>query len=272
MSKKFQAGLAEKLGLPEFIRFDPQYPDVNINVKEDVLEAFFGCLKILADDRIYPGMGYIYCFNLINRIFKDIVIVLEDIQKDPVTLLKERFEKLGWGAPQYITKNSDNPRLGGVKIEIKDGSKGTLLGIGYGSKNEAEAAAAQNALQKIEEKGYTLEYADELKLERQRTRNPEFEKQYRRVEAAIVKLNEMVQKSGKSGKIVEFKIESGGSHRAIGGGGGQRYTFVVKVAYQMVDGILDWKVFDQETGDDQDSTKIQLMRKVADKFQIPKEV
>jgi dsRNA-specific ribonuclease len=267
MSKEFQAGLAEQLGLPEYVRFDIT-KDININVKEDVLESFFGCLKILADDRIYQGLGYVYCLNLMNHIFNNIPIVLEDIRKDPVTLLKERFEKLSWGQPQYDYKNSENPSLGEVRAEIRDGNTGKLLGVGYGSKPKAEAAAAQNALQVIEAQGYTLEYADAYRLERQRTRNPEFDKQYRRLEAAIEKLNVESQKARKV-QISQFKIISAGSHR---GADGQRYTFAINCAYKGPDGNLIWKIIKQRTGDDQDNTKIQLMKEVADQFQIPEEI
>ena len=264
MSKEFQASLAEKLGLPEFIRFDPEFPNVNVNVKEDVLEAFFGCLKILADDRIQQGFGYIYCFNLINLIFNDIPIILEQIQKDPITLLKERFEKLGWGAPQYTNKNSDDPRLGEKKVEIRGGRTGDLLGVGYGSQAKAEAAAAQNALDKLDQAGITLEYADNERLERQRIRSPEFDKQYRRVQAAIDKLNIAARSQGKV-TISDFKIFQVESHRVTGG---QRYTYGINVAYQGTDGKLVWKVIAIQTGDDQDRTKIQVMKEFADKYQI----
>jgi dsRNA-specific ribonuclease len=268
MSKEFQAQLAEKLGLPEYVRFDPKYPNVNIHIKEDVIEAFFGCLSALSDDRIQKGFGTIYCFNLINDIFNDIPIVLEDIRKDPVTRLKELFEKLAWGTPQYTTKNSDNPKLGEVKVEIRYAQTGQVLGVGYGTKTKAEAEAATNSLKTLEDEGITVEYADQEKLERQRQRNPEFERQYRRVQAAIEKLNEVARNSGRV-TISDFKITQVETHRVQGG---QRYTFAIQVAWKGSDGKLVWKIITQQTGDDQDRTKIRVMKEFADKYNIPEEI
>jgi dsRNA-specific ribonuclease len=268
MSKRFQPVIADKLGLPEFVRYDPEYPEVTKKVKEDIVEAFFGCLKIICDDRIHMGMGYVYCFNLNNHIFKDIPIVLDDIQKDPITLLKERFEKLRWGEPQYTYKNSDDLSLGNTKVEIRDSRTGTLLGTGYGTKDVAEADAAQNALRKIEGEGCTLEYADKYRLEQKLKRDPEFEKQYRRVEAAIVKLNNAAQRSGKV-VIEKFKIQAVESHRVAKG---QRFTFAIQVAYKGPDDKLNWKILSQKTGDNQDATKVQLMKELADMYHIPNDI
>ena len=265
MSKEFQAEVAERLGLVEYVRFDPESPNVTESVKEDVIEAFFGCLDMLANDRLGVGMGTVYCFNLMKHIFNDIKIVLEDIQKDPVTLLKELFEKFGWGIPQYLMGNSDDPKIVGMKVEVRNGRTGTSLGVGYGSKAKAEANAARNALKKLADEGFTVEVADKNKLARQLQNNPEFDKQYKRVEAVIRQMNEAAQKANKT-KITEFKIKSIESRQ---GDKGKRFTFSIEVAFQGNDGKLNWRTIQQATGDNQDTTKIQVMKELADKYGIP---
>lgn len=268
MSKPFQAELAERLGLPEYIRYDPACPNVNTSVKEDVLEAFFGCLNNLVDDRIQEGMGSIYCRNLITEIFNTVPISPEDIQKDPKTRLKELFEKLGWGEPSYVTKNSDDPRQGEYRVDIRNRTTGALLGTGYGSSKKAEAQAAENALNKLAEEGVTLEFADKEKLERQRVRNPAFDQQYRRVEMAIEKLNAKAKAQGKV-HISNFKISPVESHKVPGG---FRYTFAIDVAFEGPDGKLQWRKTQQYTGDDSDQTKIEVMKRFADQNEVPAQV
>ena len=264
MSREFQAEVAEKLGLVEYVRFDPESPNVIESVKEDVLEAFFGCLDMLVNDRIGMGMGAVYCFNLMKHIFNDVKIVLDDIQKDPVTLLKELFEKFGWGLPQYNMANSDDPKQGAMKVEVRNGRTGTSLGIGYGNKARAEATAARNALKKLSDEGFTVEVADKNKLTRQLQNNPEFDKQYKRVEAVIKQMNEAAQKANKT-KIIDFKIKSIESRQ---GNTGKRFTFSIEVAFQGNDGKLNWKTIQQATGDNQDTTKVQVMKELADKYGI----
>jgi dsRNA-specific ribonuclease len=266
MFKGFQAELSEKLKLPELVRFDPEYPDINKSIKEDVLEAFFGSLKNLGDDRIMMGVGYIYCFNLITKIFNEIPIVLEDVQKDSITLLKELFDKLGWGAVKYDYSDSDYPQLGKKKAIVSNEKTNTLLGVGYGpDQPDAKAAAAQNALEKLNKEGITQEYAEENILERQRTLKPEFDKQYLRVQEAIKVLNKESQKRGKV-QIRDFKIVAVESHEVTGG---RRYTFGINVEYQEPNGKVAWKIIDKWTGNSQDSAKIELMKRFANAHNVP---
>lgn len=264
MSREFQAMIADKLGLVEYVRFDPESPNVIESVKEDVLEAFFGCLDLLVNTRIGRGMGCVYCYNLMEYIFRDITIVLEDVQKDPVTLIKELFEKYNWGYPNYTILNSDDPRLGSVKVEIRNPQTGTLLGTGYGNKPKAEANAALNALKKLEQEGCTVEAADRDKLERQRYNNPEFDKQYKRVEKVIDQMNVAAKKANKA-RITEFKIKQVESRQEFNG---KRFTFAVEVAFQGNDGRLQWKTLHQTISDKQDTAKIQVMKELADKYGI----
>lgn len=270
MSKQNQAKLAVQLGLDQLVRFDPD-SGLNINVQEDVFESFFGCLNNLVDDRIGEGLGNIYCRNLITEIFNDIDIALEEVQKDSKTKLKELYEKMGWGEPQYVTVNSEDPRKGEMRVDIRSAT-GEIIGTGYGSQKSAAFKAAENALNKLAEQNINLEVAEQRKIERSRNRNTEFDKQWRRVEAAINNTNEQARRQGKA-QIKEFKIHPLGSHRTQGQGGStMRYTYAIQVAYNEPDGRLTWKNIHQLTGDDSEKTKILLMKGFADAYKIPENI
>lgn len=258
MSKKFQAQLSRQLGLVEYIWFDPEYPKVNISVQEDILEAFFGCLNNILEDKVKRGHGYIYCYDLIEALFKDVDIKLEEIQKDPKTQLKEIYDKMGWGSPQY-TKNKLGEEF---QVDVLS-YEGDVIGTGYGSQKEAAFIAAQNALIKLASKGTTLKTAEKFKLERNRERNTEFNHQYKRVEEAIKKHNDQASKRG-SMKIVEFKIANVHQQKVDVG---FIYTYVLKLAYQ--GSKLIWKDSFKDSGDNGDKVKVNVMKKFADLWKIP---
>ena len=264
MTKLFQAGLAEEMGLVQYLRYDPGDPKVSVSAKEDVFEAFFGCLNNLAEDRIQKGIGYIYCYNLMADIFNPIQIIFE---KDDITKLKELYEKLGWGLPSYIPFNSDQPKLGEYRIEIR-AKTGEVIGRAYGSARDASFKAALMALEALNKLGYTLEYAEEKKVERSRVRNPRFDLQYKRVELAVKKLNEMAKQQGKA-QVTDFKIVQVESKKVEGG---FRYTFALQIAYQTGPEKVAWMNAIQETGTDQDESKIKLMERFATTYGIPTNV
>lgn len=271
MSTMFQAKLASDLGLDKLIRYDLNAPDdaktkkpIGVKVREDVLEAFFGALSTLADDKIQPGLGYIYVFNLISDIFNEIPIDLSEELKHPVSQLKELFEKYQWGYPDYQTSPSDDSAKGEIKVEVRSVT-GETLGVGYGSQKAAESQAAQNALDNLAKQGITIETATEEKLRRTRGQNLEFDRQYRRVEAAIAKLNQQLAAKEKV-PIDKFKIVSVESRRVQGR---SRQTFSIEVAYDLGDGRLVWRSIKQLTGDTPDQTRIDLMKTFADDSGIP---
>ena len=266
MSKKFQAQLARELGLSELIRFDPEYPRVSVSVQEDIFEAFAGCIHNIAEDRIGRGLGQVYVFNMIAELFDPIPIVLAEVEKDKKTILKEIYEKMAWGEPNYVYKNTDNPSLGPFRVEVRSRT-GDLLGFGYGSEGEAPFEAAANALKTLEAQNITWESADQARTERNRIRNPEFDRQYRRVQNAIERLNEQA-KAQRTVPITDFKVAKVEERRT---GGGFRYTFAIQIAYQTPTG-LTWRAVQQLTGSDSDQTKIDLMRTFADKYGVPSNI
>lgn len=262
MSKKFQAQLARELGLVELLRFDPE-SEQSIHIQEDTFEAFAGCIDNIVDDLVGEGAGALYVYNLIIALFDPIPIVLGEVKKDDKTLLKEIYEKMGWGEPNYVTKNSDQPRLGPFRTEIRN-LAGTIIGFGYGSEKDAPFIAAAEALKYLEKQGITWESADQQKTERNRQRAPEFDRQYRRVEAAMAILANQARSQGKV-PPTEFKIAKVEERKAEGG---FRYTFAIQAGYQ-IGPTTHWRSLLQQTGSNSDQTKINVMKEFADMYQIP---
>lgn len=107
MAHEFQANMIDRLGLMEYIKFNPDY---NIDkAKGHIFKAFFGCLNSIIDDRFKPHHGYIYCYELLKILLTntDISTYLDEIRKDTKTELKELHEKMGWSQPTYII--NDDP-------------------------------------------------------------------------------------------------------------------------------------------------------------------
>lgn len=263
MSKKKQAELARNLGLPELVRFDPEVPDININIQEDVFESFAGALNNLIDDRVQPGLGYIFVFNILPALYDDVPIVLSEVEKDKKTLLKEIYEKMGWGDPTYVVEPSDNPKLGPTKVTVRSPT-GDVLGVGYGPEKDAPFAAAKGATDKLAEQGITWESATRQKEERSRIRNPEYAKQERRMEEAIKLLNQQAKKQ-KTMPIAEYRIISGGTLQSREG---RRHTFALSLGYQ-VGSKLQWRTLPTKGGLDGEQTKIDIMRDFADTHGVP---
>lgn len=261
MSKNYQAELASRMDLPQLIRYDPEEPKLSTSIKEDAFEAFSGALCNLAEDQIKPGMGPIYIFNMLVALFKDVPINLADVSRDPITELKEIYEKMGWGDPYYETTESDAPQLGPKKTQIRNRT-GIVLGTGYGNTNTSKAQAAERALEKLSKEGYTWETADAAKVQRNRERNSEFDKQYERVEAAVAELNKKAQAAGKA-QVNNFKILKMEERQASSG---MRYSYSLQLAFPTAGDGVKWINAGTKAGNNSDQTKITLMKEFADKY------
>jgi len=265
MSKDYQANLSRKLGLVDLVRYnpaDPDNPNINVSVQEDIFESFLGALSTLVDDRIQPGLGYVYVFNLISDIFNEVEVLRAE--KDPVTQLKELYEKLGWGTLRYDHENSDYPGRGRRKAIIRN-IMGEIIGVGYGKTNAAaNSDAAANALNLLAQQGFTAEHAEKEKLRRSRE-NPEFNRQYERLEKAIEKLKADAAARGKY-KIVQFELKQ---TEARGTREGVVYTWAIRVAFEVSKDRIEWRTLLSRSGNDPETTKIELMKSFADQYRIP---
>ncbi len=239
MSKMFQAGLATKLKLTDYVRYDAKIHDATVHIREDVFEAFIGAFEQCTDERIQKGLGYVYCFNYIALLFNNISINIEDVKKDDVTQLKELFEKLNWGEPNYIKSSSEDPSKGEYRTDIRTVT-GDIIGTGYGSESGSRIIAATMAIRYLAGKGYTLEIAENKRVTQNRKQNPELDLQYRRIDEAIKVLNTR----NPNDQIIKFTIKQLNTQHTAAG---LLYLFALNVAYKDGD-KLRWRTISQKTG------------------------
>ena len=260
MSKMFQANLATKLKLADYVRYDAKIHDATVHIREDVFEAFIGAFEQCTDDRIQKGLGYVYCFNYIILLFNEIPINIEDVKKDDVTQLKELFEKLDWGEPAYIKSASEEPSKGEYRTDIRSVT-GDIIGTGYGSESGSRIIAATMALKFLAEKGYTLEIAETKRVAQNRKQNPELDLQYRRLEEAI----KIINSRNPNEQIVKFIIKQLNTQHTPSG---SLYLFTLNVAYKDGD-KLKWRVLSQKTGPDRNVAKTELLKDFANIYGVP---
>ena len=118
MSKVKQKEKAKYLKLHKWVRTNM---DITIHTSEDVFESTFGALYKIGDNFIGKGNGYALCTNFITNLYYDLQINLDLIMADPITQVKEIFEKLNWRADPDVKfkpselgniKENKNPQLG----------------------------------------------------------------------------------------------------------------------------------------------------------------
>lgn len=118
MSKVKQKEKAKYLRLHKWVRTSI---DITIHTSEDVFESTFGALYKIGDNFIGKGNGYALCTNFITELYHDLQINLDLIMADPITQVKEIFEKLNW---RTNPDDKFNPsELGNIK-ENKDPIQG----------------------------------------------------------------------------------------------------------------------------------------------------
>ena len=133
--------------------------------------------------------GAMLLYNVMIKIFEDVDINPDTVQKDPKTRLAELFSMMSWTAPRYKQEQSNLADRGPLMVRIL-GNNMELLGIGYGKQAEAEAQAAEHALKTLAQKGITRERAEE-RMRRQREENdPKFNDQLAVMNRAIGRYNE----------------------------------------------------------------------------------
>ena len=264
MSTDYQAHLSRTLGLVEYVRYDPAVPGINDKVSEDTFEAFIGTLNKLANRRIQNGMGYLYAFNILIYLFQNVNLDPSRIEKDDITKLKEIFDKLEWGQPNYVVVQSENPTLGQYRATVS-GSNRRVLGSGYGpTQDKSRSRAAKAALVQLASEGTTLETAERIKLERTLRTNPAYARQNERLEKAIANFSAEAVRRGKA-PIKDFRIYNVNTERT---GKSARYTVGLQVSAVSDDGTVSWYTIKQLTGDDNNETKIKLMKEFADQQKV----
>ena len=263
MSKLYQSGLSAKMGLPELLRYDPEVPDASIHMKEDLFEAFAGCLDIVGDNKLQLGVGSLLVYNLLLSLFKDTRIDIDDIKKDPRTILKEIYDKMGWGELKYRVTESDKPELGPYKVAIVNIS-GEVYGEAYGSEKHAYNEASIRALEYLESQGITWDSADKYKLRKAGARNEDLKRQMDRADIAFGIMNERMQKE-KGYSLTSYSVSQADSAKAADGS--IRYTMAVSVGFKIGDSV-SWRTVASAVGVDETDARTKALKSFADKFGV----
>ena len=263
MSRDFQALKAKEWGLLKFLIASPDL-EITPKIEGDMFESFFGALVSIADELIYPGMGYVFAFNLMDKIMKQTPIDFSKIQRPAITQLKEIHDILysGKQAPEYQYTKSD--LIGwSNKASVRD-PNGAIIGVGYGNtQDEAQRNAAKDALNNLAKRGITKEILKEQQESKIR-KDPLYDRQYQRVERAIEFLNSQPGTT----KIGTFKLET----QKVKTPKGDIFNYVLAVSYPHPDGVHQtWaELYSKvgEVGQTATSVRIALMKEFADKFNI----
>lgn len=193
LSKSFQSQIGNYLGLQNWVRSNV---DINIHVKEDLMEAMFGALFEIGEQAFLPGSGfdqpimvnklpkypsgYAICYNVTEQLFKDQIIDLRFGFSQPKSMVKEIFEKVKWRETRDIFQEIEQvskrpngtvvytlvfPRLALEYLRSIGvlGPNDTILAQGEGRTNkEAQDQAYQNATEHLQRLGITWEWATEV--------------------------------------------------------------------------------------------------------------
>lgn len=147
--------LTIKLGLDKFILISKHLEEINSrevndNMLEDMFEAFIGAL--------YIDGGYDICKDLLFKLFDKYIdlTTLESVSSNYKKALNEKYHKLKWNPPEYISYETSIDKKLQTKIYVC-GVKGFINGewnvIAEGTglkKKDAEQEAAKNALEYLD--------------------------------------------------------------------------------------------------------------------------
>jgi dsRNA-specific ribonuclease len=168
MSKKFQAHVAQELGLTQWVRIRMT---TTISVAEDLFEAFFGALDHVGD-LIEPGKGSVLCLAFLTFLFTDVKFETKFGENNPRTFVDQTADRLFLGLPgkltgavQQVVTNLDGTTT--VSISFTEQGIATLkaigiqvqnpLGVATGStKRVATSEAYERAFETLSSAGLTL--------------------------------------------------------------------------------------------------------------------
>lgn len=264
MTKHYLPILSRKLGIDRLMRYNPLIGGLTQSIKEDVFESFMGALKKICDKYIVYGSGDVYLYNLIMYMFNDIPLSLDEVKLDDQTIIKELYDKMGWGRVDYNVDISDRPDKGSIKTSIINTTVNLTIGVGYGdTSSDSKNAAAKAALEYLKSQGITTESANQQRVNRL-MRNAEYNTQHVRVEKAIQRLNEMSQPG--QGKASGFEIKTRTQK-----GPKNEVTFISDLIlfYPNRDGSNTLRPINVANSKDRVESQIETMKTFANKMGIP---
>lgn len=140
LSKTVLSKLSSELGLPAFLL---KNIDESIHLREDVFEAFFGAIKIISENILYPaGIKENISYNMFEHVFSGIKIEEIYSRANPKTIVGQIFVRLGWGhIREYVVENDD-----GITYTLKftPNAMEFLRNMNYSIKNDTLAVATGN--------------------------------------------------------------------------------------------------------------------------------
>ena len=168
-SKQFLSELADKYNFWNNIFITEVISNgKRMNVLEDVFESFIGVTEFIIDSRIYHGLGYICCYNILKNIFDKIHIDISyESLFDAKTRIKELFdcykEKIGTLHFEYSKESELNSYV--VKIFRTINNTKILLCEEKSSfsKSDAEQKASEKSLILLNNQGFNKNVPDEYK-------------------------------------------------------------------------------------------------------------
>lgn len=150
-SKELLSSLSEKYGMDKYIRCTKEeIIDKNKfrSILEDVFEAFFGALEYSIDKLWYQGLGYVFVYDLLSKMFDEINISIDyETLVDAKTRLNELKDEHKINIKYKDSRTSDgNNFLSELFIN------NSLAGKGISNiKKNAQIYAAEEALKWIEQ-------------------------------------------------------------------------------------------------------------------------
>ncbi len=206
VSKKYQGNQAKALGLDKYVL--SRIP-IDLNIREDLLEAMFGALSKAGDLAFGLGFGYRLCYNFFDHLFKNVKMNFNLSKGRAITRVKQIHEKFdaNWKFLERIKPIYDESKKM-FKMEIpytrelvsilkltntklsnfnpNDPKKKEYLAIGYGQSQEAtKVAAYTKALNKLVDGfGITDKYIELVRVHFNREDNT-YGKTYKNLEKVI---------------------------------------------------------------------------------------
>lgn len=180
-SKQLLADLANQFNFWDQIRLAESISaGRKLSILEDTFEAFIGATEYLIDQRLYLGLGYICCYQLLKSIFDSIPIHLSYEQLfDAKTRLKELFDvhkdTLGTIAYEYSKSSSDSSSIVHIYRLIPSSSvSGTgndrdrervflAMASSRINKSISEQKASEEALKILSQQGFSRDIPNEYK-------------------------------------------------------------------------------------------------------------
>lgn len=148
-SKDTLSSLSEKYGMDKFIICtQEEMMDKNKfrNILEDVFEAFFGALEYSIDKLWYQGLGYVFVYDLLSKLFDELYISIDyENLVDAKTRLNELKDEYKINIKYKDSRLNDGMFVTELYVENK------LAGRGLSNmKKNSQILAAEEALNWIE--------------------------------------------------------------------------------------------------------------------------